>query len=56
MVLNKENIIEIFEKAGKKLDKLPIPQKNMFFYWKGKWRKLNKRNTEEFLRECQLKP
>ena len=43
------NLVEMFKKVGRKLDKNPIPQKDRMFYWKGKWWKLNKENLEKFL-------
>jgi len=49
--INQNNIIEIFSKIREKLDENPMPELGGKFYWKGKWRKINKTNARDFLKE-----
>lgn len=47
--VNAENIIKLFKKTIRMLDKNPIPAKDRMFYdcERGEWRELNKANLKK---------
>ena len=53
--LNSKNITRSFGEVMSLIEAARIPAKARMFYFKGKWRKLNKSNAREFIKEVYKK-